>query len=364
MNAIKRFFTICLVIFGSLITVFSITVAGDDYVFGEATNTYQEIYLQKPSDHQEKRRDCYRNLVNSNGALSQKDVYLYLADELGANTERLTSILKFVIGKFGHKNNHVDINGMNPELARENVKQLIRLMNKYSTSIDEVIMREMQEGRAGVSVDFKAGGGRTLKFSNAFFKNKANNYVKQFADGERYQMKNKIHADVRSERERKSREGDMAYITEVNKLIKYTVTHEFGHSILNYHALDTKVKADSASGAVDETQKNIRKCILDLYNKYKSTYGSNLISGGVDRTKLSNREKNQQNFISEYAGVSEEEFIAECFALYELSDSPSSVSIYAQKLMEIIDTFFAWNPKINPDNFDWSAFKQSINSIK
>lgn len=99
-------------------------------------------------------------------------------------------------------------------------------------------------------------------------------------------------------------------------------------------------------------------CILSLYNKYLNKYGSTF-----KKDNLPKREIRDNNFISEYAGSSQEEFIAESFAQSELSSNPESVSVYAKKLMEIIDTFFAWNPKVNPEDFNWKEFREFLGKL-
>lgn len=229
---------------------------------------------------------------------------------------------------------------MNLDLAKANAKQLLLLMSKYSTSIHDIKVEDMPIGRAGVSNEFEYTGGRTLKFSSTFFNDKEpiESTKEKFADGEKLQMLGKNHADIRTREEKRARESSSELI---EKLLKYTVTHEFGHSVLSFKALSDNL--------ITNTQSNLHNCIFKIYKKYISKYGSS--------------SRTDSNFISNYAKTSVEEFIAESFVQSELSSNPESVSIYAKKLMEIIDTFFAWSPKVNPENFNWEEFKEFLKKL-
>ena len=237
---------------------------------------------------------------------------------------------------------------MNLDLAKVNVKQLIYLMSKYSTSIHDIKVGEASRihegrkviGRASVSGDFEDTGGRTLTFTKAFFESA----VKAYADGERRQIEIGNHAEVRTEAEKLSSD-EQSIQSEIGKLLKYTVTHEFGHSILSYSSLSTSI--------VTTNQDQLEACVSLLFKKYKS--------------KLENGELLPTDFVSNYAADNIEDFIAECFVQAELSSNIESISRYAQKLMEIINAFFAWEPRktdfFDGTTFKWSQFRESLKSL-
>ena len=301
-----------------------------------------EFDPKKPGEHQEERRDYYKDRLT---AIICSEMYDNLARYIDncKSVDNISNLLRIILKKYwpdSDINPTVNLSGMNLDLAKANAKQLLLLMSKYSTSIHDIKFERMEAGRAGVSGEFEHTGGRTLKFSSTFFNDKEpiESTKEKFADGEETQMRIKNHADIRTREEKRARESSSELI---EKLLKYTVTHEFGHSILSYAALNKSL--------ITSTQENIYNCITKIYNKYMSKYGPSSMTGS--------------DFISKYARTSVEEFIAESFAQSELSSNPESVSIYAKKLMEIIDTFFAWNPEVRPEDFNWNEFKKSLSGL-
>ncbi len=301
-----------------------------------------EFDPKKPGEHQEERRDYYKDkltFIKTNGTSDTFAGYIDACKDV----KQVNTILRNFLRKYCSDSDvepTVNLDGMNLDLAKANAKQLIKLLYKYSTSIHDIKIGDVS-GRAGVSAAFdEHTGGRTLKFSSTFFNDKEpiESTKEKFADGEKLQMLGKNHADIRTREEKRARESSSELI---EKLLKYTVTHEFGHSILSYAALNKSL--------ITSTQENIYNCITKIYNKYMSKYGPSSMTGS--------------DFISKYARTSVEEFIAESFAQSELSSNPESVSIYAKKLMEIIDTFFAWNPEVRPEDFNWNEFKKSLSGL-
>lgn len=300
---------------------------------------------KNPGAHQEERRDYYKDkltFIKTNGTSDTFAGYIDACKDV----KQVNTILRNFLRKYCSDSDvepTVNLDGMNLDLAKANAKQLIKLLYKYSTSIHDIKIGDVS-GRAGVSAAFdEHTGGRTLTFSNKYFKdgNPIESTRENFAYAERRQIGGGNHAEVRTVKERNAEKGKEAYVSGIEKLLKYTVTHEFGHSVLSFKALSDNL--------ITNTQSNLHNCIFKIYKKYISKYGSS--------------SRTDSNFISNYAKTSVEEFIAESFVQSELSSNPESVSIYAKKLMEIIDTFFAWNPEVRPEDFNWNEFKKSLSGL-
>ena len=322
---------------------------------------------QNPGAWQEQRRDYYKDksFVIDRVLNVQNDISLV---DRCTNVEQINTMLKNILASYwgdNPKDHVVNLDTMDLDLAKANAKQLIYLFSKYSTSIHDITMERLlpsdrrSGARASVSGEFLPSGGRTLSFHNPFFVTDSETIgsaVLQFAGGERNQIENGNHAEIRTKDEIISKAGEDMYLSEIEKLLKYTITHEFGHSILSYDSLDKKVRFDSMCGSVDETQRKIRSSVLALYDEYLKKYGSRFSPVNPKRERIPpqahTRKSEPTNFISEYAGRSEEEFIAECFVQAQLSPTPS---IYAIKMMEILDAYFAWNPEIK-----WAARAQEV----
>lgn len=343
-------------------------------IVANGTNKIQDIIQfdydpKNPGQSQEQRRDYYKKPLAIDHPVEGR-VVMYPSMDRSANFEydialvdRCTSVeqisarLKVILASYWRdtpKDHIVDLGAMDLNLAKANAKQLIYLFSKYSTSIHDINMEMLEPGderygaRASVSGEFVPLGGRTLSFHNPFFvanSETIGSAVLQLTGGERMQIESGDHAEIRTQEEKDVLdEHDSGYLSEIEKLLKYTITHEFGHSILSYDSLDKEVRFDSMCGSVDKTQKEIRARVLELYNEYLTKYGSRFPPVNPKRKHIPpqahTRKSEPTNFISEYAGWSEEEFIAECFVQAQLSPTPS---IYAVKMMEILNQFFAWN---------------------
>mgnify|MGYP002796394376 CR=1 FL=1 len=326
-----------------------------EIISNESTNTETKDVIQfdfdptNPGKHQDERRGYYKLIAQDSIAKVNQDM-----DDINDYTDirQVNVKLRIVLQRYWPSSGvavpTVDLTGMNLELAKANAKQIIYLMGKYSTSIHDIKVGEASGihegrkviGRASVSGDFEDTGGRTLTFTKTFFESA----VKAYADGERRQIEIGNHAEVRTEDEKLSSD-EQSMQSEIGKLLKYTVTHEFGHSILSHSSLSTSV--------VTTNQEQLEACVRLLYTKYK--------------TKLENRKLPPGDFVSNYAADNIEDFIAECFVQAELSSNIESISRYAQKLMEIINAFFAWEPRetefFDGTTFKWPQFKASLKSL-
>lgn len=179
----------------------------------------------------------------------------------------------------------VDLTGMDLELAKENMEQILRLGEEYGYHFSEIITTS---GRAALG-EVKRSGARAEKVSLQ--------YPKKY-----YKDQGALFAELR----KSAAAGESPRIGRRNISI-YTTTHEFAHTL-------SEELTSRLYGYGDE---------LKFWDEIETVYNS------------AKKEKPEE--LGKYAFSNQNEFLAECFAYAKLGAQPNA---YADEVLRIVDKYF------------------------
>ena len=179
----------------------------------------------------------------------------------------------------------VDLTGMDLELAKDNMEQILRLGEEYGYHFSEIITTS---GRAALG-EVKRSGARAEKVSLQ--------YPKKY-----YKDQGALFAELR----KSAAAGESPRIGRRNISI-YTTTHEFAHTL-------SEELTSRLYGYGDE---------LKFWDEIETVYNS------------AKKEKPEE--LGKYAFSNQNEFLAECFAYAKLGAQPNA---YADEVLRIVDKYF------------------------
>ncbi len=220
------------------------------------------------------------------------------------NSDELNKVALSKLEEFGYW--YADFSGIDLEVAKENLIQLINLNKEYKSSCNAFTTIDINMN-AKAYVVRKPGE----KNSEMFF-------IKR-----EFQSKEQILKDAR--KNLKFGIGkNFSVIVDSGKEVIATMTHEFGHTL--------------TSSRVIEDSKELKafwKEIKAIHKEYKAEYSSLTFTNEKDYDVY--MKKKEELFISEYAKTNIDEFFAECFCMGKLSSTPSP---YAKRVLDVADKYF------------------------
>ena len=179
----------------------------------------------------------------------------------------------------------VDLSGMELDLAKENMEQILRLGDEYGYHFSEIVTTS---GRAALG-EVKRSGARAEKVSLQ--------YPKKY-----YKDRNSLFAELR----KSAAAGESPRLGR-RQIGVYTTTHEFAHTL-------SEELTSRLYGYGEEI--NFWDEIETVYNKAK---------------------KDKPEELGKYAFSNQNEFLAECFAYAKLGGASNQ---YADEVLSIVDKYF------------------------
>lgn len=179
----------------------------------------------------------------------------------------------------------VDLSGMELDLAKENMEQILRLGDEYGYHFSEIVTTS---GRAALG-EVKRSGARAEKVSLQ--------YPKKY-----YKDQNSLFAELR----KSAAAGESPRLGR-RQIGVYTTTHEFAHTL-------SEELTSRLYGYGEEI--NFWDEIETVYNKAK---------------------KDKPEELGKYAFSNQNEFLAECFAYAKLGGASNQ---YADEVLSIVDKYF------------------------
>lgn len=179
----------------------------------------------------------------------------------------------------------VDLSGMELDLAKENMEQILRLGDEYGYHFSEIVTTS---GRAALG-EVKRSGARAEKVSLQ--------YPKKY-----YKDRNSLFAELR----KSAAAGESPRLGR-RQIGIYTTTHEFAHTL-------SEELTSRLYGYGEEI--NFWDEIETVYNKAK---------------------KDKPEELGKYAFSNQNEFLAECFAYAKLGGASNQ---YADEVLSIVDKYF------------------------
>mgnify|MGYP002770060735 FL=1 len=179
----------------------------------------------------------------------------------------------------------VDLSGMELDLAKDNMEQILRLGDEYGYHFSEIVTTS---GRAALG-EVKRSGARAEKVSLQ--------YPKKY-----YKDRNSLFAELR----KSAAAGESPRLGR-RQIGVYTTTHEFAHTL-------SEELTSRLYGYGEEI--NFWDEIETVYNKAK---------------------KDKPEELGKYAFSNQNEFLAECFAYAKLGGASNQ---YADEVLSIVDKYF------------------------
>ena len=241
---------------------------------------------------------------------------------------------------------NVNIGGQDPEIQNKIVEQISYLADKYRTTCYGITTVSKQEA---------AMNNKILGWN--VFDPKAYKSTIYLPPLKKEKLVEKI---TKSIKERNS------VAVEPKDYLKYVITHEYGHTILNMKAgAKNWVKMDeslirSAQKEIKEIFGEYKKTMLSLYTE-RDSLKERLNSKDMEvhcqalRESAEIQKRIDEYFISDYAGGyvqirkdgkthtiekdDPDEFLAESFAMHELGIKKSP---YAERAAEVLEKYFGW----------------------
>lgn len=207
---------------------------------------------------------------------------LSIAVEKIRNAENVSDISRIVQDETKRL---VNLSGMDLDLAKENMEQILRLGDEYGYHFSEIVTTS---GRAALG-EVKRSGARAEKVSLQ--------YPKKY-----YKDRNSLFAELR-----KSAAADESPRLGRRQIGIYTTTHEFAHTL-------SEELTSRLYGYGEEI--NFWDEIETVYNKAK---------------------KDKPEELGKYAFSNQNEFLAECFAYSKLGGASNQ---YADEVLSIVDKYF------------------------
>ena len=220
------------------------------------------------------------------------------------NSDELNKVALSKLEEFGYW--YADFSGIDLEVAKENLIQLINLNKEYKSSCNAFTTIDINMN-AKAYVVRKPGE----KKSEMFFVKKE------------FQSKEQILKDAR--KNLKFGIGkNFSVVVDSGKEVIADMTHEFGHTLTSSKAIEDSKEL-----------KAFWKEIKAIHKEYKAEYSSLTFTNEKDYDAY--MKKKEELFISEYAKTNIDEFFAECFCMGKLSSTPSP---YAKRVLDVADKYF------------------------
>ena len=191
------------------------------------------------------------------------------------------------------------------ETAKINTIQLIKLHSRFDSPITGFGIAKLEGDTAGAIFRYDD------KIKECFLA------LDRKAVANEHQVIREIAGEIKSEH--------LAIIDKKNYLLQ-TITHEFGHSFSNYFK----------HYDLDKYYWNEIKKVKKKYDKAHAEFTDNYWKKKIISEKDYIKERDKY-FISDYANTNINEFVAESFAMSELSENPSP---YAKEVHDIIVKYF------------------------
>ena len=179
----------------------------------------------------------------------------------------------------------VDLSGMELDLAKENMEQILRLGDEYGYHFSEIVTTS---GRAALG-EVKRSGARAEKVSLQ--------YPKKY-----YKDRNSLFAELR----KSAVAGESPHLGR-RQIGIYTTTHEFAHTLSE-------------------------ELTSRLYG-----YGEDIDFWDEIETVYNKAKKDKPEELGKYAFLNQNEFLAECFAYAKLGGASNQ---YADEVLSIVDKYF------------------------
>lgn len=179
----------------------------------------------------------------------------------------------------------VDLSGMELDLAKENMEQILRLGDEYGYHFSEIVTTS---GRAALG-EVKRSGARAEKISLQ--------YPKKY-----YKDRNSLFAELR----KSAVAGESPHLGR-RQIGIYTTTHEFAHTLSE-------------------------ELTSRLYG-----YGEDIDFWDEIETVYNKAKKDKPEELGKYAFLNQNEFLAECFAYAKLGGASNQ---YADEVLSIVDKYF------------------------
>lgn len=179
----------------------------------------------------------------------------------------------------------VDLSGMELDLAKENMEQILRLGDEYGYHFSEIVTTS---GRATLG-EVKRSGARAEKVSLQ--------YPKKY-----YKDRNSLFAELR----KSAAAGESPRLGR-RQIGIYTTTHEFAHTL-------SEELTSRLYGYGEE---------IDFWDEIETVYNK--------------AKKDKPEELGKYAFLNQNEFLAECFAYAKLGGASNQ---YADEVLSIVDKYF------------------------
>lgn len=220
------------------------------------------------------------------------------------NSDELNKVALSKLEEFGYW--HADFSGIDLEVAKENLIQLINLNKEYNSSCNAFTTIDINMN-AKAYVVRKPG----IKNSEMFFIKREFQSEEQILKDARKNLKFGIGKNF-------------SVIVDSGKEVIADMTHEFGHTLTSSRAIEDSKEL-----------KAFWKEIKAIHKEYKAEYSSLTFTNEKDYDAY--MKKKEELFISEYANTNIDEFFAECFCAGKLSSTPSP---YAKRVLDVADKYF------------------------
>ena len=220
------------------------------------------------------------------------------------NSDELNKVALSKLEEFGYW--YADFSGIDLEVAKENLIQLINLNKEYKSLCNAFTTIDINMN-ARAYVVRKPG----VKNSEMFFIKREFQSEEQILKYARKNLKFGIGKNFN-------------VIVDSGKEVIADMTHEFGHTLTSSRAIEDSKEL-----------KAFWKEIKAIHKEYKAEYSSLTFTNEKDYDAY--MKKKEELFISEYAKTNIDEFFAECFCMGKLSSTPSP---YAKRVLEVADKYF------------------------
>lgn len=220
------------------------------------------------------------------------------------NSDELNKVALSKLEEFGYW--YADFSGIDLEVAKENLIQLINLNKEYNSSCNAFTTIDINMN-AKAYVVRKPG----VKNSEMFFIKREFQSEEQILKDARKNLKFGIGKNF-------------SVIVDSGKEVIADMTHEFGHTLTSSRAIEDSKEL-----------KAFWKEIKAIRKEYKAEYSSLTFTNEKDYDAY--MKKKEELFISEYANTNIDEFFAECFCAGKLSSTPSP---YAKRVLDVADKYF------------------------
>ena len=289
------------------------------------TDTLHERQIEKEQERRERAKILKSENSNGKETITEKLLKSY---DSHIENNNLSSLKSKDLPELFIKQNQSDLSKISDEVRKDIESTISRLSEEYDTSLLKVITMEEKE-TVGNTV-FATTRHNYGNDTSAIFINPI-------------KCKNeKILYDRINELEKSG------YCVNVERMKEYIPTHEFAHSLITMQ--EPLVNSKNFVNADYKKYKDVRKEIEGVYGDYISKLGKLETSAkkhemefilGVSeesgKTAKKEYEEIRQIKLSKYSMTNSDEFMAEAFTHYKLSNEKNE---YSQKVGKIIDKYF------------------------